>query len=57
MPNEPDVQCETNVQAKEIEVRGLGEHHSLLCLCEHEVQNIGRSRISLVKPTSLVNEI
>ena len=26
MPNEPNVQCKTNVQAKEIEVRGLGEY-------------------------------
>ena len=26
MPNEPNVHCETNLQAKEIEVGGLGEH-------------------------------
>ena len=32
MPNEPNVQYETNLQAKEIDVRGRGEH---------EVQNKG----------------
>ena len=32
VPNEPNIQCKTNLRAKEIEVRGLGEH---------EVQNKG----------------
>ena len=26
VPNEPNIQCETNLQAKEIEVRGLGDY-------------------------------
>ena len=26
LPNEPNIQCETNLQAKEVEVRELGEY-------------------------------
>ena len=39
VPNEPNIRCETNLQAKELEVRRLGEY---------EVQNKGLGKVNFV---------